>query len=74
MGATGKEESVNEIYTILSRLTKFDKPPVYTDPRKGEVRRISLDPTKAKEKLNWQAQLPLLQGLRKTVDFINNLS
>ena len=71
---TGKEESVNEIYTILSRLTKFDKPPVYTDPRKGEVRRISLDPTKAKEKLNWQAQLPLLQGLRKTVDFINNLS
>lgn len=71
---TGKEESVNSLYNRLANLTKFDDTPLYANPREGEVRRISLDSTKAKKELNWQAHLPLEEGLRKTVDFIQNLS
>ena len=49
---------------------------VYADPRKGEVQRISLDGTKAKEELDFTPQFSLEEGLRKTIKWYeenNNL-
>jgi len=67
---TGREESVNSIYQKLASLTQFQDPPVYTEPRPGEVKRIYLDPEKAKRELNWQPTTSFLTGLEKTLKFI----
>lgn len=67
---TGREESVNSIYRRLASLVQFQEFPLYTEPRPGEVKRICLDPKKAKEEINWQAKTSLALGLEKTLKFI----
>lgn len=68
---TGKEESVNSLYDKLSAITGFDHPPLYSEPREGEVRRIYLAPSRAKQELDWQAKTSLKEGLKKTVNWIS---
>lgn len=68
--ATGKEESVNNLYKKIAHLTCFSGPAIYAEPRKGEVRKICLDFQKAKDELHWYPKTSLLQGLKKTLEFI----
>ncbi|HEU5299256.1 MAG TPA: NAD-dependent epimerase/dehydratase family protein [bacterium] len=66
--ATGIETSVNDIYRHLAEATRFRDPPVYEPPRTGDVYRIALDPRRAQEWLGWSAEVPLADGLQRTVD------
>lgn len=64
---TGVETSVNVLYQKLAQLIEFADPPVYTDPRPGEVYRIALDATRARFLLGWKPQVTIDEGLRLTV-------
>ncbi|MGH2348004.1 MAG: NAD-dependent epimerase/dehydratase family protein [bacterium] len=67
--ATGIETTVNDIYRTLARLTGFTAPPVHAPARKGDVYRIALDATRARTWLHWTPQIPLDDGLRRTVEW-----
>ena len=73
---TGIETSVNELVKMFSAILNKDIKPVYEPPRKGEVQRITLDVTKAKEELGFIPQFSLEEGLKKTIKWYeenNNL-
>jgi UDP-glucose 4-epimerase len=66
---TGVLTSVSELYQLLAEASGFDQPPIYAPARTDEVHSISLDPTRARERLNWTPQTDLRSGLRLTVGF-----
>jgi UDP-glucose 4-epimerase len=66
---TSKGSSVNLLYQLLAEITGFKVQPINTPERKGEIRRIFLNTDKAKKELDWQSQLTLNEGLKKTVDW-----
>jgi UDP-glucose 4-epimerase len=70
--ATNSETTINELTDLildaLSEETGLDDVDVqHTDPRKGDVRRNYSDTTKAEEILGWVPEVPLIEGLRRTV-------
>lgn len=67
---TGTGTSVNRLFDELKRITGFQGRPVYGPERIGELRRIYLDPTRAREALGWQPRVSLAEGLRLTVEFL----
>ncbi len=66
---TGQETSVAEIFRALAELTGFRGAPQFGPPRPGDVRRIALDCTRAGRWLGWRPQVPLTEGLRRTVEW-----
>ncbi len=66
---TGIGTSVNELFKMLAQITHYQKQPVYAPPRKGDIRKSTLDPTKARMELGWTPQTTLLEGLAATVEF-----
>ena len=66
---TGALTSVNELYRLLADAAEFSEAPLYEPPRPGDVRAVSLDPTRAQERLNWTPQTNLGTGLQQTVGF-----
>ncbi len=65
---TGVETSVNDLFRHLAALTEFRGATIYAAPRPGEVSRIALNPSRARQWLVWTPQAPLVEGLRKTVE------
>ncbi len=69
---TGKETSINKLYSLLSEITDFDKKPRYQRPRPGELKRSCLDIRKARKYLHWEPKYSLEEGLKKTVEWIKS--
>ena len=68
--STGKETDVNEIFTILSKLTTNGKATPQHGPAKaGEQQRSVCSYDHAKHLLGWQPEISLMEGLRETVAF-----
>jgi len=68
---TGKEISVNELFSLISNELNYNGNPIYDKPRDGEVRKIYLNIDKAK-KLGWSSEYDLKEGIRSTVEWIKN--
>lgn len=66
---TGIGTSVNDIVRELQAITGFAGEPIHDDPRPGEVQRIYLDATLARQVLGWEPQVAFRDGLRKTVEW-----
>ncbi len=66
---SGVGTSVNRIFELLAGLTGWDRPAVYGPPKQGEVFKVYLDATRAQEELGWTPQVPLQEGLRRTVAY-----
>ena len=66
---TGVGTSVLDIVRELNAIlgTKID--PIFEAARPGEVQRIYLDATRAKQVLGWTPTVPFTEGLRRTVDW-----
>lgn len=71
--ACGGRLTLNELLVLLRRITGSDVEAVYTDPRPGDVRHSWADITLSEEILNYETQVPLSEGLRKTVDYFRAL-
>ena len=67
----GKKISDKKIFDTIAKNLNFKKPPIYAPFRKGEVYQIALSANKAKKILNWQPQIKLKEGVRKTLLKIN---
>ncbi len=73
---TGKETSINELYSKLKTKLQskgIDVPEAdHGERRDGEIYRNYTDITKAKEKLGYEPQVTLDQGLDETIDWFLN--
>ena len=65
----GRGTNVNQIFDHLSELTHYPLPAVHGPAKLGEVYKIYLDATKAKQVLAWEPQVKLDEGLRRTVEY-----
>lgn len=69
---TGEGTSVNEVFRHLQGVTGNRRPPVYGEPRPGDVRHITLDPSRAKRILGWEPREGLAEGLEKTAAYMRD--
>ena len=66
---TGIGTSVNDIFRELKAIVDFTGEPVYEAARPGEVQRIYLDATRAKQVLGWTPSMSFRDGLARTVEW-----
>jgi UDP-glucose 4-epimerase len=71
--ASGSRISVNELADIIIRMIDKDLKPVYTEPRKGDIKHSLADVSLAKEKLGYECEYGLEKGLKETFLFQRNL-
>jgi UDP-glucose 4-epimerase len=69
---TGKKTSVNEIYRAMVEATGFEAPVTHAERRPGDAREVYFNPAKAKRELGWEAQVPLVEGMRKTYEYFRD--
>lgn len=67
--STGIPLTVNDMFRKLALLTDYKIEPRFGPARKGDVYRIALDNSRAREQLGWQPQIRIEEGLRLTVDY-----
>jgi UDP-glucose 4-epimerase len=66
---TGRETSVLELVEVLREISGdggFEAE--FAPERPGEVRRIAIDPSRAREELGWEPRVELREGLERTLD------
>lgn len=66
---TGVGTSVNDIFRELKSILGFEGDPIYEAPRPGEVQRIYLDASRAREVLGWTPRIGFRDGLIQTVEW-----
>ena len=64
----GRGTNVNQIFDHLSELTHYPLPAAHGPAKLGEVYKIYLDASKAKQVLAWEPQVKLDEGLGRTVE------
>ncbi len=67
---TGVETSVNTLYSLLARITRFSGEASHGRLPAGELRRISLDNALAETALGWKPWTHVEDGLAETVVFL----
>ncbi|KPV57605.1 UDP-glucose 4-epimerase [Paenibacillus sp. A3] len=67
---SGIEFEILGIYEDILEVFSKDLPIKITGPRSGDVKRSVLDCTLAKEKLGWEPQYTLKEGLKKLQDYL----
>ncbi len=74
--STGVETDINTLFALVALAAHKPIEPRYSEERPGEVRRSSLDPTKALKTFGWRATTELGDGVAATVasvaEFIKN--
>lgn len=71
---SGVQTSINDLFHKLAELTGSRYEPIYGAARPGELQRIAVDPTKAREVLGWRPAVALGEGLRHTVAWFKSTS
>jgi UDP-glucose 4-epimerase len=66
--AGGRRTSLNELLAHLQRIVGSRVVPVHGPPRRGDVRHSLADIGRARELLGWEPSVPLEEGLRRTVE------
>lgn len=67
--ATGKNVSLNELYSMLQQITGYDASPLYALERKGDVRDSLADTVEAQQALGYKTLVEFREGLQKTVEW-----
>ncbi|HXB03289.1 MAG TPA: GDP-mannose 4,6-dehydratase, partial [Candidatus Angelobacter sp.] len=67
--SSGVPVTVNELFRKLALLTDYRLEPNFGPRRKGDVFRIALDNTRARNDLGWEPRINLEEGLSLTVDY-----
>ncbi|MBV9169802.1 MAG: NAD-dependent epimerase/dehydratase family protein [Chloroflexi bacterium] len=69
---TGRETSIRTIFDEMAEVSGYTHQPQFGPGRKGDVVRIVLNATKARETLGWEAKMPLPRGLAETYAFFRD--
>jgi UDP-glucose 4-epimerase len=67
--ATGVGTNVVDIFERLKVLTEYPGARVHGPARAGDVPSMRLDPSRARDVLGWQAEVPFAEGMRRTVEW-----
>jgi nucleoside-diphosphate-sugar epimerase len=67
--AAGGQTSLNTLLEMLHEIIGCATPPIYTDPRPGEIKHSLADVGKAERLLDYRPEVSLLGGLRLTTDW-----
>ena len=70
--STGIPVTINDLFRKLALLTEYRLEPRFGPARKGDVYRIALDNTRARNDLGWEPRINLEEGLRLTVDYFRD--
>jgi len=68
------ETSDQEIFDTLAEVLGYEGSPVYAPVRKGEVYRISLKCSKARQEIGWSPRLSLKEGIAQTAGYYRTLA
>jgi len=71
--STGVPVTVNDLFRKLALLTEYRSEAMHGPGRKGDVYRIALDNSLAKEQLGWEPQITLEEGLSLTVEYFREM-
>src|SRR3989338_9831705 len=71
---TSKETNVIEIFKIIQRFTGSNLQAKYGSVKTGEQKRSCLNCKIAAEKLGWEAEVNLEQGLLETIDYFRRMT
>jgi len=66
---TGVGTSVNDIIRELQAILEFREEAIFEPARAGEIQRIYLDASRARQVLDWSPQVSFSDGLRRTVEW-----
>jgi UDP-glucose 4-epimerase len=66
---TGVGTSVNDIVRAINDVLGTQIKAKHEDPRPGEIQRIYLDATRAREALGWSPTMSFIDGLRRTIEW-----
>jgi nucleoside-diphosphate-sugar epimerase len=64
---------VNQLLNILKNIMGSKVLPIYQEPRKGDVRDSLADIQKVRQILNYEPQVEIEAGLKKTVEYFQRL-
>jgi UDP-glucose 4-epimerase len=71
--ASGKETAIKDLVSKIASLMNFGKPPIFTDPRLGDVRRFFGSNLLAKTLIGYEPRIGLEKGLKLTIEWYSNL-
>jgi UDP-glucose 4-epimerase len=71
--ACGERISLNQLLNVLKEIIGSKLPPIYEEPRKGDVRHSLADIRKGKEILSYEPKAGVEVGLKKTVEFFQKI-
>jgi UDP-glucose 4-epimerase len=66
----GVETSVLDLVEAFAKLADRPFEPEFAPERPGEVQRIAVDTTRAREELGWEGRVDLATGLERTLDWV----
>jgi UDP-glucose 4-epimerase len=69
---TGVPTSINTVHDYLTEITHYDQQVTYIPRPVGEVLATYLDSSKAERDLQWEAEVDLEEGLRRTVEWFRS--
>ncbi|HVZ19245.1 MAG TPA: SDR family oxidoreductase [Terriglobales bacterium] len=70
--ATGSRATLNYTYSVLQKLTNFNRPPRYAPPRNGDIQHSHADISLAQRHLGYKPLVTFEQGLSRTVEWYKN--
>ena len=70
--ACGKRTSLNQLLAILYDIFGTKVSPIYQEPRKGDVKHSLADIRKGKQILNYEPNVGIEAGLKKTVEYFKD--
>ena len=73
-GGVGGRITLNEVWSKLQGIVGIDLPPHYQPERPGDVRDSQADLTAARRDLNYEPQVELAEGLRRTLEWYRGFS
>jgi len=70
--ATSSRISLNELIHMLTEITGKKTDPIYTEPRKGDIKHSLADISKAEKMIGYKPIVDFKQGLIKTIQWMQN--
>ena len=71
--STGSEITINQLTEMIKKLTKSSAPVLKKDGIEGEIKRSVLSCKKAERFLGWKTKTPLVEGLKKSVEYYKGI-
>lgn len=66
---TGHETDINAVFQEIAKASGSSQPEIHAPAKPGEQQRSVIDSGKARAVLGWQPTIPLVDGIRQTVDY-----